>query len=75
MTNLRSFRLNHGLTLTELGDELNVAFKTVQRWETGAAWPRPGVGKRLSDYFGVPLTVLLAPQNERRPGTLQRSRP
>jgi transcriptional regulator with XRE-family HTH domain len=69
MTNLRSFRLDRGLTLAELGDELHVAFKTVQRWETGAAHPRPGAGKRLSDYFGVPLSVLLTPQTHARSGT------
>lgn len=71
ITNLQSIRYDAGYTMRELGAEIGCTYGAVYAWEHGKAWPLPGVGKRLKEFFGLPLDVLLAP----RPSTTKRRPP
>jgi len=64
MTNLHAVRLERGQTLRELANELGVQFQALNRWERGISHPHPGNGKKLREGLGLPLSVLLAPENE-----------
>ena len=63
-TNLRSIRIDAGYTQKSLGEELGCTYGAVFAWEHGIAWPYPAIGRRLRDFFDLPLDVLLAPAPE-----------
>ena len=60
-TNLEVLRIDRGYSLQQLGDELNCSGNCIWRWEHGLNRATPAYGKRLRDFFGVPVSVLLAP--------------
>lgn len=55
---LREARLRAGLTQRELGEQAQVNYSQISRYEQGLAMPRPGVLLRLADVLGVPLEHL-----------------
>jgi transcriptional regulator with XRE-family HTH domain len=64
-TQLRTIRYERGLTQRQVAADLDITQATVYLWEKGVtARPRPALAKRLADYFGVPIEVLLAPAPE-----------
>ena len=61
---LRSARLNKGLTQRALAVEAGVSLATVQRLEGGLG-ARPDNAKRLADFFGVQVTDLMPDSSEK----------
>ena len=56
---LRSVRLNKGLSVRALADEVRVNPASVYYWERRHTPPRdPAVAKRIADFFGVKVTDL-----------------
>jgi transcriptional regulator with XRE-family HTH domain len=65
-TQLRNIRYSRGLTQRQVAIDLNVTQAAIYQWENGVTKrPRPAMAKRLSDYFGVPIEILLAPEIKR----------
>ncbi len=60
-TNLEIMRIDWGYSLQQLANELNISANAIWRWETGLNGATPDYAKRLRDFFGVPVSVLLAP--------------
>lgn len=56
---LLELRKEKGLTQAELAEKLNVSRQTVSNWELGTAGPNLERLSELSEFFGVPLDVLL----------------
>jgi len=63
-TNLQRIRVDAGYTMRSLGEELGCTSGAIYAWEHAKARPYPAVGKRLRDFFNLPLDVLLAPAPE-----------
>lgn len=57
---IMTMRKQKGLTQAELGDLMNVSYKTVQRWETDKTSLRTGEAQKLAAVLGVPVTELLS---------------
>lgn len=55
---LRSERLNRGLTQRDLAAECGVSLPTVQRLEIGLG-ATPSNAKKVADYFGIKVTDLM----------------
>lgn len=66
ITNLQRIRIDAGYTMRALGEELGCTYGAVYAWEHAKARPYPAVGKRLRDFFDLPLDVLLAPAPEQK---------
>ena len=62
--NIRIFRLQKGLTQSELADELGLTFQQVQKYEKGTN--RVGSGRllRIAIFLGVPVTALFKGSDE-----------
>lgn len=61
MANLRELRRIRMLTQQELAEAVGVRVQSVQYWESGQRYPRPGAQRRLCDALGVqPLDLLAA---------------
>lgn len=56
---LRELRKEKGLTQEQLAEKVNVARRTVSRWETGNNMPDLDILIELSDYYEVDLRELL----------------
>jgi transcriptional regulator with XRE-family HTH domain len=64
-TQLRAIRYERGLTQRKVAADLDVTQAAIYQWENKIVErPRPALAKRLADYFGVPIEVLLAPAPE-----------
>lgn len=61
---LSELRKGQGLTQEQLADKLNVARRTVSRWETGSNMPDMDILIELSDFYSVDLREIL--DGERR---------
>jgi transcriptional regulator with XRE-family HTH domain len=74
-THLRRERLARGLTLRELAFVLDCSHSAIFYLEKKgrATTPRPGLRLRLERYFGLPVEVLLAPDNENGPAPRSRA--
>lgn len=59
---LRSARLNAGLSQRELAEEAGVPLVTIQNLEAARGGARPSNAKRLADYFGIKVTDLIPVQ-------------
>ena len=59
-TKLISLRKQNGLRQTDLGDLLNVSYKTVQRWEADKTSPRREELQKLAEVLKVPVAELLS---------------
>lgn len=57
--NLRALRKFHKLSLTELGETMNLAQPTLTGYENGDHNPTPETLTKLADYFGVSVDYLL----------------
>lgn len=55
---LKRAREARGWTQKELAEKINVDSKTVNRWETGKAFPQSQFRRRLSKLFGMSLVEL-----------------
>ncbi len=62
--NIRIYRLQKGLTQTELADELGLTFQQVQKYEKGTN--RVGSGRllKIATFLGVPVTALFKGSDE-----------
>ena len=56
---LRTLRTEKGLTQEQLAEKLNVAGRTVSRWETGSNMPDLSIIVELADYYDVDIRELL----------------
>ena len=59
MKQLRAWRLRRFMTQKDLAARLGVPYQTVQRWESGRAFPRPSYLKRLCEVLEVGPDELL----------------
>lgn len=57
--NLDKLIKKQGKTVMDLSEELGISYSTVSDWKNGKKMPRGGSLQKLSDYFGVNLSVLL----------------
>lgn len=57
MIDLQKERVNRGLSQRDLADELGCSEESVRRIENGAV-PRPKIGKKFADFYGVKFTDL-----------------
>ncbi|AXE65035.1 DNA-binding protein [Hyphomonas polymorpha PS728] len=63
--NVRRLRTQRGQSLSGLSVELGISHQQLQKYETGSNRLSAGVIARLSDIFGVPVTVLFQkPENK-----------
>jgi transcriptional regulator with XRE-family HTH domain len=59
---LRAWRLRRFLTQKQLAEKVGVPYQTVQRWESGRSFPRPGYLRRLCEALEVELDELASPE-------------
>ena len=62
--NIRIYRLQNGLTQTELADQLDLTFQQVQKYEKGTN--RVGSGRllKIATFLGIPVTALFKGSDE-----------
>ncbi len=62
--NIRIYRLQKGLTQTELADQLELTFQQVQKYEKGTN--RVGSGRllKIATFLGIPVTALFRGSDE-----------
>ena len=56
---LRQLRIEHNLSQTELGKELNLAQRTISNYESGNRFPNEIILNLIADYFNVSMDYLL----------------
>lgn len=56
---LRELRTEKGLTQEQLAEHLNVAGRTVSRWENGNNMPDLSIVVELADFYDVDIRELL----------------
>ena len=59
MTNLRTIRLEKGLTLQDLSKEIGVRYNTICQWEIGTREPEVKYIVMLANYFNVSTDYIL----------------
>ena len=57
---LQELRKEKGLTQEQLAEKMNVARRTVSRWETGSNMPDLDILIELADYYEVDLREILS---------------
>lgn len=57
--NIKMLRHRYSLTQEQLGMIAGVSDKAVSTWENGVAVPRIGAVRKMSEYFGVPISEIL----------------
>lgn len=56
---IRSLRLEHGMTQSDLADVVGVSLRSIQNYESNKLLPRDGrIYTRLANYFGVSTDYL-----------------
>ena len=68
---LAVLRKEKGLTQEQLAEKLNVARRTVSRWETGSNMPDMDILIELSDFYSVDLREIL--DGERKNETMDKN--
>lgn len=53
---IAALRKSKGLTQVELGNELNVTYQAVSKWERGESYPDFETLSKIAKIFGVPIT-------------------
>lgn len=53
---ITALRKSRGMTQSELGNELNVTFQAVSKWERGESYPDFETLSKIARLFGVPIT-------------------
>jgi transcriptional regulator with XRE-family HTH domain len=67
-TELRRLRYDKGYSQTEMASILKISPAALYKYETGRVKrPRPGIARRLVDFYGIPLSTLLSPEKETPP--------
>ncbi len=62
--NLRSLRKAYGLTQKELAAQMNLTLRTIQNYERGQVLPKKrNTIQRLAEFFDVPISALLGPED------------
>ncbi|ATD62520.1 MAG: helix-turn-helix transcriptional regulator [Janthinobacterium svalbardensis] len=56
---VQRYRERAGLTQDELAERLQVTQQTVGKWESGKAYPRPGVFARLNQVLSIPAAEIM----------------
>ena len=56
---LKTLREDRGLSIRELGEELNIDKSSLHRWETGRVMAKGDVLLILADFFEVSVDYLL----------------
>ena len=56
---VQRYRERAGLTQDELAERLQVTQQTVGKWESGKAYPRPGVFARLNHVLSIPASEIM----------------
>lgn len=56
---LRKERLKKGLSLEQVGKDMNLATNTISRYETGKREPKIETWNKLAEYFNVPTSYLM----------------
>lgn len=56
---LRSARLNRGLSVKVAAAEIGVHAATLRRLEDGVGIPHPANAKKIADFFGIQVTDLI----------------
>lgn len=64
-TKLKELRLEKGLTLKELSENLNITNVTLSRYENSLREPGIYALKKISNYFDISIDYLLGRTNER----------
>jgi len=64
MNRLKELRQAKKLTQQELADYMQITRRGYQKWESGESQIRPGKAKKLADFFGVSISVLLGYRSE-----------
>jgi len=59
---LKAARVNKGLTLTEVGEAVNLSAYTLSKYERGEAMPRWDVFVRLCRLYELPLDAIFLPE-------------
>lgn len=57
--NIKSIRLEHGLSQSELGKIAGVSDKAVSTWELGLKTPRMGAVEKMANYFGITKSAIV----------------
>ncbi|MDE6399197.1 MAG: helix-turn-helix domain-containing protein, partial [Clostridiales bacterium] len=52
---IAALRKEHGMTQAELGNELNVTYQAVSKWERGESYPNFDTLSRIAKLFAVPI--------------------
>ncbi|MFA7032018.1 MAG: helix-turn-helix transcriptional regulator [Bacilli bacterium] len=69
--NLKKFRLETGLSQSQLADKMHVSRSAIARWENGFGYPELENFKMLSVVLKVPMDQLLVLDNEHEPNYLK----
>ena len=56
--NLKHFMLKEGKNVTDLSNDLNLSYSTVNDWYNGKNYPRPDKISLLADYFNISTSDL-----------------
>jgi len=64
MNRLKELRQAKKLTQQELADYMQITRRGYQKWESGESQIRPSKAKKLADFFGVSISVLLGYRSE-----------
>lgn len=62
--NIKTLRLQHGLSQRELAEIAGVTDKAVSTWELDKKDPRMGAIQRMADYFGIKKSDIIEPVHE-----------
>lgn len=57
---IRAARQKRRLSQAALADKVGVQKAAVSKWEKGAGFPQPGVGKRVAKVLGITLDSVYA---------------
>lgn len=61
MKNLKSLRMERGISQAQLAQQLNITVKTISHWETGYSEPSIQQILDIADYFQIATDDLLKP--------------
>ncbi|QLB49655.1 helix-turn-helix domain-containing protein [Streptococcus sanguinis] len=59
MNKLKELRKSRKKTQKEISEDLNIPYRTFQRWENGESNIKPDKAQQLADYFGVSVGYLM----------------
>ncbi|MFP4187634.1 MAG: helix-turn-helix domain-containing protein [Acholeplasmataceae bacterium] len=63
---LKQLRQNRDMRQTDLAQGLSVSISTISHWEKGRRFPSVFEIKRIADFFGIDVNVLLDPAYQRK---------